>query len=498
MQYQKEFCRIIFINTRKKRMKKHTALAIFALVWTGLMLGIGWSVSECLADPVNIAGKWLGVIKVPGAELRMAIEITEAKEGGYSAVMHSIDQGLMNIPLSSITLTGDSLRLEYKTAFAYEGRLHPDGNAITGNWIQGRSTPLDMKRVDRIPELNRPQNPKKPYPYREEEVSYENSKANVSISGSLTIPEGKGPFPAVLLIGGSGPTDRDESIRGHKPFVVLADHLTRQGIMVLRVDKRGTGKTTGTFIGSGMEEFTSDALAGVAYLKNRPETNQKKIGLIGHSEGGSVAPMVAVRTPDVSYLVFLGAQGMSFYDTLVMQDGTEAKAAGKTDEEVALIRSYSRGFYSIILEETEKAKIESRVKSLQDSLSDAEKKALNWPKLGGTLNPSWALDPGSREMLKFDVCPTLRKVRCPLLALNGSKDSQVPSKENLSGIERELKAGGNKNFTIRELPGLNHLFQTCDTGATSEYLNIEETMSPLALNAISEWIGGQTGIKTVK
>jgi hypothetical protein len=469
-------------------MKKITALPIAAIVWTSCMLVTGWGNSECAAAAQNVAGKWLGIIKAPGVELRMAFEISETKEGGYTAVVHSIDQGAMDIPMSSVTLKGDSLRLELKSSFAYEGRLQPDGNTITGNWVQGGLTPLDMKRVDKIPELNRPQNPKKPYPYIEEEVAYENPSANISIAGTLTIPRGKGPFPAVLLIAGSGPNDRNEAVLGHKPFLVLADHLTRQGILVLRVDKRGIGKTTGTYSGSGMDEFASDALAGVKYLKSRPEADPKRIGLIGHSEGGSVAPMVAVQTRDVSYLVLLGAQGMSFYDTLVLQDGTEAKAAGKTDEEVALIRGYSRRFYSIILEETEKEKIENRVTSLQNSLTDAEKKALDWPNMGGTLHPSWALRPGVRKQMEFDVRPTLRKVQCPVLALNGGKDSQIPPKENLEGIARELKAGGNKNCTVREFPGLNHLFQTCDTGAFSEYIKIEETMSPLVLLTVSDWI----------
>jgi fermentation-respiration switch protein FrsA (DUF1100 family) len=245
-----------------------------------------------------------------------------------------------------------------------------------------------------------------------------------------------------------------------------------------------------------MEEFASDALAGVEYLKSRPEVDAKGIGLVGHSEGGSVAPMVAVQTRDVSYIVLLAAQGVSFYDILVMQDGTEAKAAGKTDEQVELIRGFSRRFYTIVLQSKDAAEIERETKTLYDTLTDAEKKALGWPNLGGTLSLSWALRPGCREALKFDVRPFLRKVRCPVLALNGGKDSQVPPQENLDGIERELKAGGNRSYTLRELPGLNHLFQTCSTGAFSEYVKIEETVSPLALQAVSDWIIAQTRTTT--
>ena len=473
-------------------MRNSTTLTIAALVWMECLSGIGWGVSQSTAVPPDVAGKWLGIIKTPGMDLRIAFEISQAKEGGYTAVAHSIDQGARNIPISTVTVNGDSLRLELKSAFAYEGKLQPDGNTIEGKWIQGDSTPLVMRRVDQTPELNRPQTPKKPYPYSDEEVVYKNPAADVSIAGTLTIPQGKGPFPAVLLIAGSGPSDRDEAALGHKPFLVLADHLTRQGIAVLRADKRGIGKTTGTFSSSGVAEFASDARAGVEYLKSRPEVDAKKIGLIGHSEGGGVGPLVAAQTRDVSYLVLLAAPGMSAYDILVLQDGTEAKAGGSTDEQVALIRGFSRRFYSIVLRAKDNAELERETKALYATLTDAEKKAIDWPTLHGTLSLGWALNPGSRENLKFDICPVLRQVRCPVLALNGGKDCQVPPKENLAGIERELKAGGNKDYTVRELPGLNHLFQTCGTGAGSEYIKIEETMSPLVLQTVSDWIIAQT------
>lgn len=475
-------------------MRHSTALAIVGIVWTGWVLSLGGD-CQCAAAAQNIAGKWLGIIKTPDAELRIAFEVSPAAEGGYTAVVHSIDQGAMNIPMTSATVNGDTVRLELKSAFAYEGKVQPDGNTIDGQWIQGGSTPLVMKRVDKIPELNRPQTPKKPYPYREEEVAYENAAAKIRIGGTLTLPQGAGPFPAVLLIAGSGPSDRDESVLGHKPFLVLADHLTRRGIAVLRTDKRGIGRTTGTFDGSGLKDYVSDALAGVAYLKSRPEVDAKKIGLVGHSEGGAVAPTIAVRSPDVSFIVLLAAPGISGYDILVLQDGTEAKAGGSTDEQVELIRGFSRRYYGIVLRAKDSAEIEREVKALYDTLTDAEKKALDWPNLHGTLNLSWAMAPGSREALVSDIRPTLRQIRCPVLALNGGRDSQVPPRENLGSIEQELKTGGNRDCTVRELPGLNHLFQTCNTGATSEYIKIEETIAPVVLQTVSDWIIARTGAK---
>lgn len=468
-------------------MRHSTTLMIATFVSVECLSGIGWGASQSKATP-DVAGKWLGTIKAPGMELRIAFEISQTTDGAYSAVLHSIDQGVMNIPMSAVTFSGDSLRLELKDAFAYEGRLQPDGATIDGNWIQGDNTPLMMKRVDKIPELNRPQTPKKPYPYREEEVTYKNASADVSIGATLTIPEGTGPFPAVLLIAGSGPQNRDEAVLGHKPFLVLADHLTRHGVAVLRADKRGVGKTTGTFNDNGLGEYVSDALAGIEYLKSRTEIDSKRIGLLGHSQGGSVAPLAATRSPDVAYIVLLAAPGLSGYDILVLQDGTEARAGGATDEQVELIRGFSRRFYGIVLRAKDAAEIERETNALYATLTDAEKKAIDWPNLHGTLSLSWALTPGARDTLAADIGPTLRQVRCPALALNGGKDCQVPPKENLGAIERELKAGGNRDYTLRELPGLNHLFQTCDTGAISEYIRIEETMSPLALQTISDWI----------
>ena len=438
----------------------------------------------------SLEGNWMGTLQIPSGELRVVFRISKNADGTYGGFTDSPDQYQFGIRLGSVTFQDGSVRIEVPGVGSYEGKMVAS-DTIEGGLYAGK-LPLTLKRVEQTPEPpRRPQTPQKPYPYREEEVAYDNAAASVRIAGTLTIPAGNGPFPAVLLIAGSGAADRDETIFAHKPFLVLADHLTRMGIAVLRVDKRGVGQTTGTFRGSGIKDFASDALAGVQYLKTRPEVDGKKIGLVGHSEGGGTASVVATQSRDVSYVVLLGSMGMSGYDILVLQDGTEARAAGKSDEEIALIRGYSRRFYSIILEETERTAIEERARKLQDSLTEAEKKALGWPNLGGSLSLNWALNPAAREMLQFDICPILRKVSCPVLALNGSKDSQVPPKENLGGIARELKAGGNRNVTIREMPGLNHLFQTCETGATSEYVKIEETMAPAALEAISSWIAEQ-------
>jgi len=470
-------------------MKKLIALAIVSVVWTGMMLGIGWGISECTAAPANIAGKWLGTLKSNGMELRVAFEITEAKEGGYTAVIHSIDQGVMNVPLGAVTLNGDSLRLELKSIFVYEGSLQTDGNTIDGNWIQGDTTPFVIKRVDKLPDLTRPQDPKKPYPYIEEEVTYENRKAGVTLAGTLTIPSGTGPFPAMVLLTGSGPNNRDEEVYSHRPFMVLADYLTRRGIAVLRFDDRGVGGSTGDFSKATTGDFADDALAGIEFLKGRKKIDPKRIGLIGHSEGGLVGPIAATRSPDVAFIVMLAGPGQPFADELIGQRLRRETWHGAVEEaRLALIRSWYERLYALVAEDTDNAVAEKKIRALHATLTADEKEKLDWPddKLDGEI--AGQLNPWFRYAMQCDPRATLMKVKCPVLALNGEKDCQIPPKENLGEIERYLKAGGNKNITIRELPGLNHFFQTCKTGGTSEYGGIEETMSPLTLQTVSDWI----------
>jgi hypothetical protein len=429
-------------------MKKLTALAIVSVVWTGMMLGIGWGISECTAAPANIAGKWLGTLKSNGMELRVAFEITEAKEGGYTAVIHSIDQGVMNVPLGAVTLNGDSLRLELKSIFVYEGSLQTDGNTIDGNWIRGDTTPFVIKRVDKLPDLTRPQDPKKPYPYIEEEVTYENRKAGVTLAGTLTIPSGTGPFPAVVLLTGSGPQNRNEELFSHRPFLVLADYLTRRGIAVLRADDRGVGGSTGDFSKATTGDFTDDSLAGIEFLKGRKEINPKRIGLVGHSEGGMMAPIAATQPPDVAFIVMLAGPGQRFADIIIFQILLEAKA-----QDAPLKRSWYERLYALVAEDTDNAVAEEKIRALHATLTADEKEKLGWPddKLNGKIAEE--LSPWWRYAIQYNPRATLMKVRCPVLALSGERDMQVPAKENLVAVEEALKAGGNIHFTVRELPG---------------------------------------------
>jgi len=470
-------------------MKSSIALAIAVTVWTASVTGTGWGGSGNTAASADVSGKWLGTITFGSVKLRIAFEISAAKEGGYTGSMRGIDQSGLAMPMSAVLLNGDSLRLEMDVIrSAYEGKF-TDTNTIEGNWLQhGTSTPLVMKRVDTFPEIIRPQTPRTPYPYTEEDVAYDNPSAKVHIAGSLTLPNGKGPFPAVLLIVGSGPLNRDEEVAFHKPFLVLADHLTRQGIAVLRADKRGVGKTTGDFEEATIQDLADDVRAGVEYLKTRREIDPKHIGLLGHSEGGVVGPILASQSSDVAFVVMLAGPGQNNGDIIIFQKTLAAKEHGADENTLALMRSWYERLYALVREDTDNATAEKKIRALHATLTSDQKDKLGWPDSGldreiaDQLKHHWRCD------LRHDPCAVLRKVRCPVLALGAEKDMQVPAKENLAGIEQALKAGGNTRFAVRECPGLNHAFRTEPHAPGSD----DETLAPVVLQTISDWIIAQT------
>jgi len=456
------------------------------------------SAQEQVTSASGIEGIWEGKLKVPGVELRIVFKISKGPDGSLTATLDSPDQGVTGIPVEEVIFKDNTLRLEVKSAGGvYEGKVSQDFLVIEGEWKQsGQTLPLTVKRVDKAVEILRPQEPKKPYPYIEEELVYENKEAGITLAGTLTLPPGKGPFPAVLLITGSGPQDRNETIFNHCPFLVLADYLTRQGVAVLRVDDRGVGKSTGDFSQATSEDFALDVLAGIEYLKTRKAINPKQIGLIGHSEGGLIAPMVAVKSPDVAFIVLMAGTGLTGEEILYLQSDLISKAMGVNEEEIAKSRQFNEKIFSVIKEEEDneiaKERLRQMVMAYLAELSDEEKDWISDPEEYLKAQLQNLLSPWSRFFLTYDPKPTLSKVKCPVLAINGEKDLQVPPKENLSAIEEALKSGGNQDYTIKELPNLNHLFQTAQTGLPTEYAKIEETISPDALKLIGDWILEQT------
>jgi hypothetical protein len=436
-----------------------------------------------LAPPSEIDGTWLGTLDAGALKLRILFKIVNTQDG-LTAQMQSPDQSPVWLSATSVKRSGSSLTIELKgIGVVYDGKIAADLNSIDGTFTQmGSPLPLALKRVkdQAAAEPRRPQNPVKPYPYREEEVTYANKAAGNTLAATLAVPPGKGPFPAVLLITGSGPHDRDESLMGHKPFLVLSDYLTRKKIVVLRADKRGVGKSTGDFAAATIADFAADAEAGVAYLKTRSEVDPHRIGLIGHSEGGVTVPMAAVADTDVAFIVMMAGSGVPGDQIIMEQVRLIEEAGGASKEKVAHDLDNEREVLALVEKETDSTILD---KKLREKLA-----ADGMPKAQIGASVKMVMGPWFRDFLTYDPATALRKVACPVLVLNGEKDLQVPPAQNLPAIRKALEEGGNKHFEIDEMPGLNHLFQTAKTGAPSEYGEIEETMSPVAMEKIASWI----------
>jgi pimeloyl-ACP methyl ester carboxylesterase len=469
-------------------MKKKMKNILYALIAVIIIIP-----SFVLPQEKGIEGFWLGSLKVSGINLRIVFHITKAGEGSYKATMDSPDQGAKDIPVEKVTFADNKVKIEMPNIQGvYDGTLSAEGTKLNGTWTQaGRVFPLDLDKTEKPVVLNRPQEPKPPFPYNSEDVSYVNKTEGDTLAGTFTFPKEGGPFAAVVMITGSGAQNRNEEVFGHKPFLVISDYLTRHGIAVLRFDDRGFGKSTGDYKSATSKDFATDVLAGVEYLKTRNEVNKKEIGLIGHSEGGLIAPMVAAKSSDVAFIVLMAGPGLPGDSILIMQAALISKAEGASQDDVAKAEVVNRKIYDIIKNEPDSIKAHNEITAIfekyYDSLPDSEK-AKTGDKNTALKMLSRIETPWFKYFIKYDPRPTLEKVKCPVLAIDGSKDLQVPPKEDLAAIKEALTKGGNKNFETIELKGLNHLFQTCTTGAPSEYNKIEETISPIALKTIGDWI----------
>lgn len=453
------------------------------------------------ADSVAaLVGTWSGILKAGALSLKVEFSLrTEA--GALAASLSIPDQGVKGLPFSSAAAEGKKLRLASASMqAAYEGALSDDGARIEGDWIQGGGRfPLTLGR-GALPTLNRPQEPKPPFPYRTEEVAIENPAGGSRLAGTLTIPaDGRaGGFPAVLMLTGSGSQNRDEEIFGHKPFLVLADYLARRGIASLRCDDRGVGGSTGELATATTLDFAGDAEAAFAYLASRPEIARGAVGLLGHSEGGLIAPILASRNPSVAFLVLLAGPGLSGVETLRLQAALIGRAQGASERDLAESAKVNARLYAIAAGPGDAASVRAELRKTylswldgREDLSAADKAAAS-AAAEGVVGP--LASPWFRAFLGLDPAAYLSKVGVPVLALFGTKDLQVPSKESAAGMRAALGAkvpgGPNRKNAVVELEGLNHLFQSARTGSPDEYGTIEETFSPDALKRIGDWIRG--------
>ena len=449
--------------------------------------------------PADFVGNWMGTLDVGPTQLRLRFLVTE-DEGGLSVAVFSLDQGNAQIPNPGIAVSGATVTVSMSALGAsYEGTLSTEDGRITGTLTQGGTTyHLVLEPVsEEEAEMRRPQDPAEPLPYLAEDVTYPNPDGGHTMAGTFTRPASGGPFPAVILISGSGPQNRNEELMGHRPFLVLADHLTRRGIAVLRYDDRGVGQSTGTFATATTPDFASDALAAVAYLKTRDDVNPAAIGLAGHSEGGVVAPIAAARSDDVSYIVLMAGTGVNGERILYAQAALILRAGGATEEAIADNRARQERIFGVLKTEPDPEQAAREVEAIiRADLETASDEELAQAGVTDSASAEVAIaaqvqqvnTPWFRYFLTYDPAETLEQVTVPVLAINGEKDLQVPHEENLREIEAALQRGGNTRYEIRAFPDLNHLFQHAETGAPTEYQAIEETWSVEVMEVIADWI----------
>ncbi len=436
----------------------------------------------------GLDGIWEGRINRNGAELRLIVRIATSAVGTV-ALFDSPDMMTGGLPVTGLAREGQVVRFSVPAGnSSFRGTLSADGRQLSGRWSRQGYPDIETRFTRRdagaATAPRRPQEPRPPFPYRSEEVTIANPRApGVTLAGTLTLPTGEGPFPAAILISGSGAQDRDESLMGHKPFAVLADHLTRNGIAVLRYDDRGFGRSTGSFQGATSADFATDAAAAYAFLRGRREIDRNAIGYVGHSEGGMVAPLAAPDSPGLAFVVLLAGPGERTRDVMEAQRRAIGQSMGLSEAELNQAGALQARLTEIAAGPLPQTEVGAAMRA---AMTDGALAASGVTPAQRDMMIARLSDPWFRWFLRYDPAPALRALGMPVLALNGSLDRQVLPAANLAGIRAAL--AGNPDVTVRELPGLNHLFQTARTGGLGEYAEIEETMAPVVLETVSGWI----------
>lgn len=447
---------------------------------TKVLVSIAVCVGILSAQSALFEGAWTGMLEAGPQKIRVVLNVA-GKDGKLSATLDSPDQGAVGIPMDSVTVEKNRIRFSIGAlGLSYEGVL--TGSRIDGTFTQaGHELPLAWER-GKPKAAARPQYPTPPFPYDAEEVMVPD--AGIQLAGTFTHPKQGGPFAAILLVTGSGPQDRDETVFDQKPFLVISDYLTRAGYAVLRLDDRGTGKSTGEYRTSGLAEFTSDALAAVAWLKARPDVDAKRIGILGHSEGGQVGPLAAKGSNDVAFVIMLAGPAEPFDELLAEQSAGMMRAQGAPEAMIEADLELNRQAYAILRREADSTKARESLHRLAAEWKtrqpdEAAQFEAGIPKL---------LTAEFRSLLSYPAGETLAKLRCPVLALYGGKDLQVPADSNIRAAAEAFAVGHVPSFTVVKLPGLNHLFQTAKTGDVTEYARSEETISPRVLETMVGWL----------
>ncbi len=449
--------------------------------------------SQIFAQQNKAIGSWEGILKVNKTDLRLLFHVKE-ENGGLNAYLDSPDQLQYGLKMDTVIVDDFGFKVEFKAANAKYNTFYTENEEeAQGDWVQmGTTYPLKIrKNLNYKPRVFR-QEPQAPFPYKAEEVLYENKKAKTFIGGTLTVPdEPDKKFPAILLISGSGNQDRDENVAGHKPFLVIADHLSRRGFAVLRVDDRGVGASSGNPQISTTADFVTDVKASVNYLKSHAAVDPDKVFLVGHSEGGLIAIITAADLKkDLAGIVLLAAPGVPMHELLLRQSADIIRQRGMEEEYIKAASDFNRIFYKAMLADKKNkltvATLYQKMSPLLSALPEAAKEALEMSN-AGLMQQCYALMmPWMRYLVKIDPKPYLKKVKCSVLAVNGSQDIQVAAGPNLEAIRINLQR--NKDITYSEIPGLNHFFQHCKSCTVQEYGELEETFAPELLKAMENWL----------
>jgi pimeloyl-ACP methyl ester carboxylesterase len=445
----------------------------------------------CSLHAQSIEGAWYGLLKLPTAQLHLVFHFTKTGDT-YTATMDSPDQNANGLPVDKVDVAQNSITITAaKFGITYTGTYLPDSNKIKGTFTQGPgSLPLDLTRTPVAASVEkRPQDPTD-FPYKQEEVKFTNPKAGDVLAGTLTMPANGKAKKLVILITGSGPQNRNEELVpfNQRPFLVWSDWLTRQGIAVLRYDDRGIAKSTGTFGTATTADFADDVIAAINYIQSRVDLKNLEIGLLGHSEGGIIAPMVAASNKNVKFVVMVAGPGIPIKELMIQQNADHLRLLGAPDTVIALSRRNNTAIYNTVIQyaslpdEEFKQKADSVFYTIYPK-SEQGVKAAN--ESAAQLAAPW-----SRYFINLVPADYLVKVKCPVLAIDGTLDFQVKGDDNLKAINNALQAGGNKNFETVLLPGLNHLMQKAITGSDVEYGQIPETVNLVALKKVSDWING--------
>lgn len=429
----------------------------------------------------DFVSSWYGKVNFGTINLRVVFNI-DTNGSNYIGTMESPDQSSGKIPIEQIIVTDSTIVLSIpKLMIHYQGKLNKEGN-IDGIFSQNNTDfLLILSKEDNSKAISRPQEPQKPYPYKVKEVTIRNSKDNIDLSGTLTLPnlDKKDKVPAVILVTGSGPQNRDEEILNHKPFLVIADYLTRNGIAVLRYDDRGVGKSEGNFGVSTTLDFVKDAEAAFYFLRQQNNIDSSHVGIIGHSEGGAIAAILGSQNKDVSFIISLAGMGVKS-DAILLKQAEDSYKSMNVDETIWKKEiEQNKQIFNIINSESDKEIIKTKIYDLLSANNDDQKVK----QIVAQVTSDWFI-----SFIKLDIQDYLAKISIPVLALNGDKDIQVNADINITAIKNTIESNGNENVTTKIYPQLNHLFQKCNKCTIDEYGELEETFNPEVLQDITNWI----------